>query len=273
VAEVALAHETLLLQPESVSPPQFAEQLRACEPDLGVVVAFGQFLPKRIRELPRLGYLINGHASLLPRFRGAAPIVHSILAGDEVTGVSVMRVERAMDAGPVAATRSIEIAPDDTAGSLSERLARLTADVIGDVVEDIAAERVRWTVQDDSLATLAPKIEREDARLDFSQSAEALARRVRAMAPRPGAFAMEGDQPLRILAAEAIPGSCGDSPGTARIGADGSLRIATGDGWLVPRVLQRPGGRALDARDFQRGRAISDGARLWNGVPAARLDA
>lgn len=270
---MALANQTPLLRPERVSPPEFAGELRTFAPDLGVVVAFGQFLPKRVRELPRLGYLINGHASLLPRFRGAAPVVHCILAGDETTGISVMRVEREMDAGPVAASRSIQVAPHDTAGSLSERLARLAADVIEEVVEDIAADRARWHPQDDALATFAPKIEREDARLDFSQSALALSRRVRAMAPKPGAFAMEGDQPLRILASEVIAESCKDAPGTARIGADGSLRIATGDGWLVPRVLQRPGGRALDVREFQRGRAISDGARLWNEASAARLDA
>jgi methionyl-tRNA formyltransferase len=123
---------------------------------------------------------------------------------------------------------------------------------------------VVWTAQDHSLATLAPKLEREDARLNFVEPAAALVRRVRAMAPRPGAFAMEGDQRIRILAAEAMAGSSQAAPGTARIADDGSLRIATGDGWLVPRVLQRPGGRALEVRDFQRGRPISDGARLGN---------
>jgi len=264
VAEIALATRTPLLRPENVNTAEFGEELRSFAPDLGVVVAFGQFISKRIRELPSLGYLINGHASLLPRFRGAAPIPHSILAGDTETGVSVMRLEREMDAGPVAAMRSIAIGPDETAGSLAERLAQLTADAVGDTVEDIAADRVAWTPQDHSLATLAPKIEREDAHLDFSEPAAALVLRVRAMAPKPGAFAMEGDQPVRILAAGSTPGSCQDAPGTARVTEDGSLRIATSDGWLLPRVLQRPGGRALDVRDFQRGRPISDGALLGN---------
>jgi methionyl-tRNA formyltransferase len=264
VAEIALASGTPLLRPESVSTVEFAGELRAFEPDLGIVVAFGQFIPKRIRELPRLGYLINGHASLLPRFRGAAPIAHAILAGDTETGVSVMRLEREMDAGPVAAMRSIAIGPDENTGSLTERLARLTADAVGDTLEEIAADRVVWTPQDDSLATLAPKIERDDARLNFAEPATALVRRVRAMAPKPGAFAMEGDRPLRLLAADAISGASQDAPGTARVADDGSLRIATGEGWLIPRVLQRPGGRALDVRDFQRGRSISDGARLSN---------
>jgi len=264
IAEVALASGTPLLRPENVNTAEFAEELRRFQPDLGVVVAFGQFVSKRIRELPSLGYLINGHASLLPRFRGAAPIAHAILAGETETGVSVMRLEREMDAGPVAAMRSIAIGPDETTGSLTQRLARLTADAVADTVEEIAADRVVWTPQDHSLATLAPKLEREDARLDFSEPAAALVRRVRAMAPRPGAFAIEGDQPIRILAAKATAGSSKDAPGTARIADDGSLRIATGDGWLLPRVLQRPGGRALDVRDFQRGRPISDGARLGN---------
>ena len=264
VAEVALATGTPLLRPESVSTAEFAEELRRFEPDLGIVVAFGQFIPKRIRELPSLGYLVNGHASLLPRFRGAAPIAHAILAGDAETGVSVMRLEREMDAGPVAEMRSIGIGPEETTGSLTERLARLTADAVADTVEKIAAGQVIWTPQDDSLATLAPKLERDDARLNFAEPAAALVRRVRAMAPKPGAFAMEGDRPLRILAAEAISGSSEDAPGTARVADDGSLRIAAGEGWLAPRILQRPGGRALEVRDFQRGRPISDGARLWN---------
>jgi methionyl-tRNA formyltransferase len=247
-----------------VNTAEFTEELRSFEPDLGIVVAFGQFIPKRVRELPSLGYLINGHASLLPRFRGAAPIAHAILAGDTESGVSVMRLEREMDAGPVAAMRSIRIGPDETTGALTERLARLTADAVADTVEEISADRVVWTPQNHSLATLAPKLERDDARLNFAEPATALVRRVRAMAPRPGAFAMEGDRPVRILAAEVIPGSSDDAPGTARVDDDGSLRIAAGNGWLAPRVLQRPGGRALEVREFQRGRPIPDGARLWN---------
>lgn len=262
VADVALASRTPLLRPENVNDPGFADELRAFEPDLGVVVAFGQFISKRIRELPSLGYLINGHASLLPRWRGAAPIAHAILDGETETGVSVMRLEKEMDAGPVATTRSIAIGPGDDTGSLTERLGLLTAGAVADTVEEIAADRVVWTPQDHSLATYAPKIERDDARLDFSEPASALVRRVRAMSPRPGAFATLDGHPLRILAAEAVPGSGEDPPGTVRIADDGTLRIATGDGWLVPRVLQRPGGRALGVRDFQRGRPISDGARL-----------
>ena len=236
-------------------------ELERTEPDLGVVVAFGQFLPKRIRELPRLGYLINGHASLLPRHRGAAPIAHAILAGDRETGVSVMRVEREMDAGPVALVRRTEIGEEETCGELTERLAGLTAEAIAEALDAIAAGRVQWVEQDHSQATLAPRITRADAELHFEEPAVALARRVRAMAPRPGAFTLLEGEPLRILAARALPGPAAGPPGRVAY-REGTLAIATGSGWLAPRILQRPGGRALDVEGFLRGHPLAEGTIL-----------
>jgi methionyl-tRNA formyltransferase len=262
VAEVASRERLLLLRPEKVGAPEVEEALRASRPDLGVVVAFGQFVPKRIRELPVLGFCINGHASLLPRWRGAAPIARAILAGDPVTGVSVMRLEREMDAGPVARRRELAIGPEETAGELAARLAELTADLVAEVLEEIAEGRVEWTQQDAAQATEAPRLERADARLDWTQPAEALARRVRAMAPAPGAFTTLEGQTLRILAARAEPGRANAAPGTVRDQPGGPLRIASGDGWLVPRVLQRAGGRALDVDAYLRGKPIPDGTRL-----------
>jgi len=248
------------LRTESVGEPAFVAELAALEPDLGVVVAFGQFLPRRVRELPRTGYLINAHASLLPRHRGAAPIARAILAGDTETGISVMRVEREMDAGAVALVRRTSIASDETAGELEARLAEIAADAILAAVAGVAADRIVWTAQDDALASFAPKIGPDEARLDWSEPADALVRRVRALSPRPGAFASFAGERLRILRASALPTS-GDTdlPGTVRLAP---LRIATGDGWLAPRVLQRAGGKPLDAEDFQRGRGLPDGARL-----------
>jgi methionyl-tRNA formyltransferase len=262
VAEIASRQGLPLLRPEKVGAPEVEEALRASEPDLGVVVAFGQFMPKRIRELPALGFCINGHASLLPRWRGAAPIAHAILAGDRVTGVSVMRLEREMDAGPVALSRELPIAPEETAGELAARLAALAADLVSEVVEQIAESRVRWTPQDAAQVTEAPRFERADARLDWTQPAEALARRVRAMAPSPGAFASLEGETLRILAARAEPGRVDAAPGTVRDQPGSPLRIACGEGWLVPRILQRPGGKALDVDAYLRGKPIPDGARL-----------
>jgi methionyl-tRNA formyltransferase len=273
VALRALEAGIPLLRPERVGAPEVAEELRRFEPDLGVVVAFGQFLPRRIRELPRLGYLINGHASLLPRHRGAAPIAHAILAGDAETGVSVMRVEREMDAGAVATRVATPIGADETTGLLTERLAHITADAIAEVVEAIAEGRVRWSEQDHERATLAPKLSAADGVLDFREPARALERRVRALAPRPGARTSLAGEPLRILGALALEGPAEDPPGTVRRGGDPPLRIATGAGWLAPNCLQRAGGRPLPVEEFLRGQALPDGARLGDDSDAASIEA
>jgi methionyl-tRNA formyltransferase len=262
VAAAALERGVALLRPEKVGAPEVTAALREAAPDLGVVVAFGQFLPRPVRELPRLGYLINAHASLLPRHRGAAPVAHAILAGDRETGVSVMRVEREMDAGPVALVRRVAIGPDETAGELETRLAGVAADAVAEALARIADGSAAWTPQDEAAATLAPKLGRDAGRLDFREPAAALVRRVRATTPRPGAFTELAGERLGVLAASAEPGPAGAAPGTARRDAAGRLRIATGDGWLVPRVLQRAGGRPLAVDAFLRGRPVADGTRL-----------
>jgi len=262
VAEAAARAGVPILRPERVGAPESVAALRALGADLGIVVAFGQFLPQSVRTLPRLGYLVNAHASLLPRHRGAAPIAHAILAGDAETGISVMRVDREMDAGPVALVRVTPIGDDETTGSLEIRLAGIAADAIAEAVEMAAADRIPWTEQDGMRATLAPKLGPEDARLDWNQAAIALARRVRAMAPKPGAFTDWRGERLRVLAAEAIGDATTDPPGTLRLGGTAPLRIATRDGWLSLRVLQRAGGKPLDADAFLRGRPFADGERL-----------
>ena len=262
VAELALRHEIPLLRPEQVGDPASTEALAEQRPDLGVVVAFGQFIPKRIRELPALGYSINAHASLLPRWRGAAPIARAILAGDSRTGVSIMRVEREMDAGPVARVRAIDIGPDETAGALSERIAQLAAELLAEAIDEIARGGVEWSPQDGTRATLAPRLARSDAGLDWGEPALALARRVRALAPKPGAFTLLDGEPLRILAAGTESAPVHVAPGTIRREHGLPLRIATGSGWLLPRVLQRAGGRALDVDAYLRGRDIPDGTQL-----------
>jgi methionyl-tRNA formyltransferase len=263
VAEAAERAGVPAWRTERAGDPAFVDRLRALEPELGIVVAFGQFLPKAVRELPRAGFLLNAHASLLPRHRGAAPIAHAILAGDAETGISVMRVDREMDAGPVALVRRTAVGPDDTTGALEERLAQLAADAIEEAVARHAAGGLAWREQDASLATLAPKITVEDAKLDWRGPAAALGRKVRAMAPRPGAWSVWEGERLRILRARVLAEPAVEAPGTVRAGApDAPLRIATGSGWLAPLVLQRAGGRPLAVADFQRGRTIADGARL-----------
>jgi len=272
VAAVALRAGVPLLRPEKVGDPEALATLREWRADLGVVVAFGQFLPKSVRTLPAKGYLINAHASLLPRHRGAAPIARAILAGDAETGISVMRIEREMDAGPVAAVARTPIGPRENAAELTERLARLAADAIADAVDAIEAGRVVWTEQDARAATHAAKIEKDDARLDPGEDAVALVRRIHALAPRPGAhlaLVSRGERTeLKFLRADAAPFAGGErpAPGSLDRGASGgaaaaALRIATRDGWLVPLEVQRAGGKPLATADFLRGFALGDDAR------------
>ena len=171
VAQIASQAEIPVLKPASVGERTFVETLESLKPDIGVVAAFGQFLPRSIRELPSRGYLINAHASLLPRYRGAAPIARALLAGESRTGVSVMRVVRDMDAGPVAMRREIKIGETENAAELTDRLARLSADAIEEALEAISLETIRFTEQDASQATSAPKITREDAIIDWREDA------------------------------------------------------------------------------------------------------
>jgi methionyl-tRNA formyltransferase len=261
VAERALAAEIPLLRPERVGDAEVVAALRAAAPDLGVVVAFGQFLPKAVRELPRLGYLVNAHASLLPRHRGAAPIARAILAGDAETGISVMRVDKEMDAGPVCLVERTPIGAEETTGELEGRLAALAADAIAEALGRIERGEARFVPQAHAEATLAPKLGPADARLDPARPAAELARRVRALAPRPGAALRLRGEILRVLAAHAEPGPVDRVPGAARRG-DEALLVATGDGWLALDRVQRPGGRVLAVADFLRGFDVPDGARF-----------
>ncbi len=269
IAQVALDHEIPLLRPERVGDPEIEEALRALAPDVGVVVAFGQFIPKRIRELPSCGYLINAHASLLPRFRGASPIAHAILAGEARTGISVMRVEREMDAGPVAWVREIEIGLQENTGELSDRLAQLAADATLEALIQIDEGRVVWSEQDHSLATHAHKLERADAELDWKQPARTLAARIHALAPKPGAFSLLSGEPLRILRAGWEEGPCHAPPGSVERPNPKEMRVATGEGWLLPLKIQRSGGKAMNVEAFLRGNAIAPGTCLGDRTEAS----
>jgi methionyl-tRNA formyltransferase len=260
VSAVAQERGLALLRPERVGAPDVVAALRAASPDLGVVVAFGQFLPRAVRELPRKGYLVNGHASVLPRHRGAAPIARAILAGDTETGISVMRVEREMDAGPVALVRTLAIGADEDLGQLTDRLARLAADAIAEALVQIADGSVRWTEQDAARATLAPKIDTADLAIDWREPADAIARRVRAFAPAPGARTLLRGEPLRILAARAESGRADAAPGTVRARTRPSA--AHRDGRRLARALNaysaRVATRSTSPRSCAEGRSPTE---------------
>ncbi len=250
--------------------PDILEGLSQCAPDLGVVVAFGQFLGRRLRELPALGYMINAHASLLPKHRGAAPIAQAILDGDLETGISIMRIEREMDAGPVGQILRTQIHERENSAELAVRLSQLAAQGIVEALDSIVLNEIKWVEQDSAHASVAPKLSKEEGRLDWAQSTHTLIRRIHGLAPRPGAFTeyAEGDESplvLRILRAQAAYDSPRgiEAPGTLRIVPDAPetqrLQVATGDGWLIPLEVQRAGAKAMPTASFLRGHPLPDG--------------
>jgi methionyl-tRNA formyltransferase len=253
------------LQPERVGDSAAVEWLAARSPDLGVVVAFGQFIPRSIRELPRLG-MINGHASLLPRWRGAAPIEWAILAGDARTGISVMRVAREMDAGDVCLRLDTPIGVDETAGELAARLSELAAEALVEAVERIAEGRAVFEPQPQQGVTLAPKLDRSFGRLDLSEPLARVYARVRASTPRPGSDLrfVRADKTLRIVRAALASG--GPAPRPGAVSADERhLRVSAVDGWLELMRVQLPGRQPVDAAEFLRGARLEPGEEA---VPA-----
>ncbi len=262
VAAAAKEFALPLLQPEKIGDEAALAWLRAARPDLGIVVAFGQFIPKSARELPPLG-MINAHASLLPRWRGAAPIEWALDAGDRRTGISIMRVVREMDAGDVCLARELEIGAAETAGELASSLAELAAAALVEAVDTLAAGRAQFRAQDPARVTFAPKLDRAFARLDFAQPAERVLRRIRAATPRPGVDVQlsSAGKRLSILRARVGPTHSGVGPGSLRA-EDGKLRVACADAWLELVEVRLAGRRALRAEDLLRGFRVADGERV-----------
>ena len=250
-----------LLQPDKVGSDDALAWLRARGADLGVVVAFGQFIPKKVRELPPHG-LINAHGSLLPRYRGAAPVEASILAGDTRTGVSIMKVEKEMDAGDVCLVRELEIGPTETAGELRPRLAELAAEALVEAIDQIAAGVASFVAQDHAAASFAPKLDREFARIDWSRPRDEVLCRIRAATPKPGVdlHLRRTGKKLRILAAGPEEGP--ESPPGRVDASQGRLRIAALDGWVCVSRLQAPGKRPVDAAEYLRGARVPENEEI-----------
>ena len=237
-------------QPETLRTVEARRALRELRPDLMVVVAYGLLLPPRVLEIPTHGCW-NVHASLLPRWRGAAPIQRAIEAGDAETGVCLMQMEQGLDTGPVLLSRTLPIGPDETAGQLHDRLAALGAQVLDDGLALLQSGiRPVPTPQPEAGVTYAHKLEKAEARLDWTQPAEVLARKVRAFHPWPVAEAEVAGDLVRIHAAVALPLAHDAAPGALlHAGRDG-IDIACGEGALRIRTLQRAGGRAITAADY-----------------------
>jgi len=262
VKRLAEANRLAVLQPERLRDAAFQDALRALAPDLVVVAAYGKILPRAVLDLPPRG-CINVHASLLPRHRGAAPIAWSILAGDTVTGVTIMAMTEEMDAGDILLQRETPIAPDDTGGTLGERLARLGAAAIGEAIDGLQAGTLRPVPQPAAGVTFAPRIEREHCRLDWRRTAIELERQVRALAPSPSAFTTLGGKLLKVHRAALATGT-GPAGQVVAAGPDG-LVVAAGTGALRLLEVQLEGRRRLSAAEFLIGHRLAPGTCLGAG--------
>jgi methionyl-tRNA formyltransferase len=254
-------------QPEKLRQPDAMEQLQAWNPDLIVVAAFGQILRKDVLDLPRFG-CINVHASLLPRWRGAAPINAAILHGDEETGITIMKMDVGLDTGPILSQRSIPLTREDTAGSVFEKLSHLGAELLIETLPDYLSGKIQPIPQPDEGATYAPMLKKEEGKLDFTRPAEELERRVRAFNPWPGAF-MEFDETLlKIHRAHVLPHPFTALPAGEREGlrdaepgqrliVEGQPAVGAGGGLLILGEVQPAGKKSMSGKSFLAG------ARRW----------
>lgn len=261
VKQVAAEEGIAVLQPERPRGPEFVQALRDLDPDLSVVVAYGHILPREVIELPRLGTL-NIHASLLPALRGAAPIQAAIAEGLDVTGVTIMRMVPALDAGPVIHVLTTPIEPDETGGELTLRLSELGATALIEALALVELGEAPERPQDDVQATYARKIEREDARVDWTQRAAVVARRIRAYDPKPGAWSMVRDVEVRLFGARAIIDRSG-MPGEVLEADEMGMIVACGEGTVAIREVHPAGKRRMAALDWAQGRGVAVGDR-WS---------
>ena len=246
-----------IYQPESLRGEEAAAPLRLWQPDVIVVAAYGQILRPHVLTLPPHGCL-NVHASLLPRWRGASPIHHAILAGDTETGVTMMKMDAGMDTGPIYVKRAIPIQADETAATLHDRLAELGAEMLGECLNEVLNGRLVATPQNDAGATYARLIKKEDGRLDWRQTSAALARRIRAL----DAFTTWQEQPLKILAARAAHNGLPSGIAGRVVARGDSAVVLTQDGGLELQQIQLAGKRAMTVSDFVRGRPDFIGSKL-----------
>ena len=272
--KAALAGSSLpILQPPRIKTEDAVREIRELAPDVVVVMAYGQILPRAVLEIPRIACL-NLHASLLPKHRGAAPIQAAIVAGDRESGISVMYMDEGLDTGDVLLQTRLELSPDETGGSLHDRLGQIAPDALHEALTQLQRGDAPRVPQDSSAATYAPKLEREDGRIDWTESATLIERKIRAFNPWPGAFTILRDEAgrerkLKIFSAKVVPAEKA-APGEV-LSAPDSLTIAASDGALSLGEVQLEGKRRMSASEFLRGynapvRIAGDGA----GPPSGR---
>ncbi len=258
VKQTALELDYPVIQPNSIKTPEFVDRIKSLKLDFQVVIAYGKILPENVLALPRFG-TINIHASLLPKLRGAAPIQWAVINGDTETGICSMLMDKGMDTGDVLLTAREPILPEDTAGSLHDRLAGIGATVLIDTLNSYADDTIQPIPQNHDLATYAPMLTKDDGLINWNKPAQSLECFIRGVTPWPGAYTFWEDKRLKIFQSAPIAVDTSDPPGTVLPGFPGELRIATGEGALGILEIQSPSGTRLPIKEFLRGHPIRPG--------------
>lgn len=261
VKEVALEADLPVFEPERIKDSAFLADLAKLAPDLIVVAAYGKILPKEILDLPRYGCW-NIHASLLPKYRGAAPIQWALINGERETGITIMQMDEGLDTGPILLQKSLTIGEDETFGELYQRLAQLGAKALMEALELFKVGQLSPRPQPEDGVSYAPPIEKGMGRLDFSRPASELACLIRAFDPRPGAYTHWDGKLLKVFSPSIIPEDVSEAPGTILGLTEGGLGVATGKGILVLGELQLEGKKRLPAKEFLRGYSLKPGTVL-----------
>ena len=261
VKSIALKATLPVYQPEKVRDPGFLETLESLRPEIMVVVAYGQILSAAVLAIPSRGCL-NVHGSLLPKYRGAAPIARAIQAGETHTGITTMLMDPGMDTGPILLTERTEISEEDTLGSLHDRLSRIGADLLLRTLEGLETNILTPIPQDHSQATYAPKVEKEEANIRWSSAARQVFNLIRAFDPWPGAFTFWSGRTLKLFRPRQVEGEGQEPPGTVLQASGEGLLIATSDGQLLVREVQMESRPRMGVAEFLRGNPLRSGARL-----------
>ena len=261
VKSVALELGYDVLQPESVKTDEFKTTIAALNPDYLVVVAFGQVIPKAVLETPDKA-AINLHASLLPKYRGPAPIQWAIIKREKETGVTTMLMDEGLDTGDMLLTRKVEISNRETSGTLHERLANVGAGLVLETLDKLADGSISPVPQDEGQSSYAPLLKKQDGRIDWSRPAKEIESFIRGVNPWPGAFTFCDERRLKIYSAQYLDMETGAEPGTVLVGFPCELRVATGDGALVLEEIQGASGKCLLIKDFLCGCHIAPGTKL-----------
>jgi methionyl-tRNA formyltransferase len=262
VKKMAAEHGIEVLQPEKASDPLICDRLKKKDPDLIIVIAFGQILRPALLEVPKWG-AVNIHASLLPEYRGAAPIQWAILNDEPRTGLTLMRMDEGLDTGPILFQTEIQIFSEETAGQLHDRLAELAGEMIIEALSAMAHGAIREQPQDKASATYAPKIERPDCVIDWKQQAGKVSALIRALDPKPGAVTRLGDKQIKLFTSRIIDDERIDVvPGRVVKNGGGALLVEAGRGVIEAREIQLPGKKRLSASEFLKGASMPEGVIL-----------